>query len=245
MANTEGASFPFWSPDGQSIGFFADGKLKKLSLAGGPAQTLCDAQTGRGGTWNKDGVIIFTPSGHLGVGLYRISASGGTPAQITVPDKNLNEDSHRWPQFLPDGIHYLYSAIHLSGRRDLSSVFVGALNSNEKRLVTKASANVAYIAPYLLFYRDQTLFGQHFDTKTFQLAGEPVPILTDVQYSPRISRAVFAASNTHLLVAQKAGDTGASQFLWFNRQGQEIGITTETRHLRQHDVVSKRQDRSV
>jgi serine/threonine protein kinase len=223
VANTEGASFPFWSPDGQSIGFFADGKLKKLSLAGGPVQTLCDAQTGRGGTWNKDGVIIFTPSGHLGVGLYRISASGGMPTQITVPDKNLNEDSHRWPQFLPDGIHYLYSAIHLSGRRDLSSVFVGALNSNEKRLVTKASANVAYIAPYLLFYRDQTLFGQHFDTKTSQLAGEPIPILTDVQYSPRISRAVFAASNTHLLVAQKAGDTGASQFLWFNRQGQEIG----------------------
>jgi serine/threonine protein kinase len=223
LANTEGATYPFWSADGQSLGFFADGKLKKLSLVGGPAQTLCDAPTGRGGTWNKDGVIIFTPSGHLGVGLYRISASGGTPAQITVPDKSQTEDSHRWPQFLPDGIHYLYSAIHLSGRRDLSSVFVGSLNSNEKRLVTKASANVAYVEPYLLYYRDQTLFGQHFDTKTFELTGEPTPVLTDVQYSPRISRAVFAASNTHLLVAQKASDTGASQFVWFNRQGQETG----------------------
>jgi len=224
LANTEGASFPFWSPDGQSIGFFADGKLKKLSLAGGPVQTLCDAQTGRGGTWNKDGVILFTPSGHLGVGLYRISASGGTPTQITVPDKSRIEDSHRWPLFLPDGIHYLYSAIHLSGRRDLTSVYLGSLNSDEKRLVTKASANVAYVAPYLLYYRDQTLFGQHFDTKTFELTGEPIPILTDVQYSPRISRAVFAASTAGLLVAQKTGDTGASQFLWFNRQGQEIGI---------------------
>ena len=223
LANTEGATFPFWSPDGQSLAFFADGKLKKLSLAGGPVQTLCDAPTGRGGTWNRDGVIVFTPSGHLGVGLYRISASGGTATQITIPDKNLTEDSHRWPLFLPDGIHYLYSAIHLSGRRDLSSVFVGSLNSNEKRLVTKTSANVAYIAPYLLFYRDQTLFGQRFDANTFELTGEPIPILTDVQYSPRISRAVFAASNTHLLVAQKAGDTGASQFVWFNRQGQEIG----------------------
>jgi len=223
LANTERATFPFWSPDGQSLAFFADGKLKKLSLAGGPVQTLCDAPTGRGGTWNKDGVIIFTPSGHLGVGLFRISASGGTPTQITVPDKGQTEDSHRWPVFLPDGIHYLYSAIHLSGRRDLSSVFVGSLNSNEKRLVTKASANVAYVAPYLLYYRDQTLFGQHFDTKTFELTGESIPILTDVQYSPRISRAVFAAANTHLLVAQKAGDTGASQLLWFNRQGQEIG----------------------
>ena len=223
LANTEGASYPFWSSDGQSLGFFADGKLKKLSLAGGPVQTLCDAPTGRGGAWNRDGVIIFTPSGHLGVGLYRISASGGTAIQITVPDKTLNEDSHRWPVFLPDGIHYLYSAIHLSGRRDLSSIFVGSLNSTEKRLVAKASANVAYAAPYLLYYRDQTLFGQHFNIKTFELTGESIPILTDVQYSPRISRAVFAVSAAGLLVAQKAGDTGASQFLWFNRQGQEIG----------------------
>ena len=227
LANTEGATFPFWSADGQSIAFFADGKLKKLNLSGGPVQTLCDAPTGRGGTWNKDGVIVFTPSGHLGVGLYRISASGGTPAQITVPDKSLTEDSHRWPVFLPDNIHYLYSAIHLSGRRDLSSVFVGSLNSDEKRLVTKSSANVAYVPPYLLYYRDQTLLGQRFDTKTFQLTGEATPILTDVQYSPRISRAAFAASSAGLLVAQKAGDTGASQFLWFNRQGQEIGTAVK------------------
>jgi eukaryotic-like serine/threonine-protein kinase len=224
LANTEGASFPFWSPDGQSLGFFADGKLKKLSLGGGPVQTLCDAPTGRGGAWNKDGVIIFTPSGHLGVGLYRIPASGGTPTQITVPDKTLNEDSHRWPVFLPDGIHYLYSAIHLSGRRDLSSIYLGSLSSNEKRLMTKASANVAYAAPYLLFYRDQTLFGQHFDTRNFELTGEPVAIFTDVQFSPRISEAVFAASSAGLLVAQKTGDSGASELLWFNRKGEEIGI---------------------
>jgi serine/threonine protein kinase len=223
LANTEGVTYPFWSPDGQSIGFFADGKLKKVTLNGGQVQTLCDAQTGRGGAWNKDGVILFTPSGHLGVGLYKISASGGTPTQITTPDKSLTEDSHRWPVFLPDGIHYLYSAIHLSGRRDLSSVYEGSLNSNEKQLVTKSSANVAYVAPYLLFFRDQTLFAQHFDIKKFELTGEPAPLLTDVQYSPRISRAVFAASSTNLLVAQKTGDTGASQFLWFNRKGQEIG----------------------
>jgi eukaryotic-like serine/threonine-protein kinase len=224
LANTEGASFPFWSPDGQSLGFFADGKLKKLSLAGGPAQTLCDAPSGRGGTWSKDGVILFTPSGHLGVGLFRISASGGTPVQITVPDKSLLEDSHRWPFLLPDGVHFLFSAIHLSGRRELSSVYMGSLGSNEKRLVTKAGANAAYVAPYLLFYRDQTLFGQPFDTKKSEPAGEAFPILTDIQYWPRISEAVFAATSTGLLVAQKAGDSGASQLLWFDRKGQEIGM---------------------
>jgi len=225
FANTEGASFPFWSADGMSLGFFADGKLRKLNLGGGPVQTLCDAPTGRGGTWSKDGVILFTPSGHLGVGLYRISAAGGTPTQVTVTDKSLNEDSHRWPVFLPDGIHYLYSAISLSGRQDLHSIYVGSLNSNEKRLVFKTKGNVAYAAPgYLLFYRDQTLFGQHFDLRKFEPTGEPAPILTDVQFLPRISEAVFAASSTGLLVAQKAGDSGASQFLWFNRKGQEIGI---------------------
>ena len=225
LASTEGASFPFWSPDGRSLGFFADGKLKKLNLAGGPVQTLCDASTGRGGTWNKDGVILFTPSGTLGVGLYRISASGGTPTQVTVPDKTLNEDSNRWPLFLPDGIHYLYSAINLSGRRDLYSIYVGSLNSNEKRLVVKAKGNGAYAAPgYLLFYRDQTLFAQHFDTRKFELTGEPVPVLTEVQFFPRISEAVFAASTAGLLVAQRNADSGASQLLWFDRKGQQIGV---------------------
>jgi serine/threonine protein kinase/Tol biopolymer transport system component len=225
LARTEGASFPFWSPDGRSLGFFADGKLKKLNLDGGPVQTLCDASTGRGGTWNKDGVILFTPSGTLGVGLYRISASGGTPTQVTVPDKTLNEDSNRWPLFLPDGIHYLYSAINLSGRRDLYSIYVGSLNSNEKRLVVKAKGNGAYAAPgYLLFYRDQTLFAQHFDTRKFELTGEPVPVLTEIQFFPRISEAVFAASTAGLLVAQRNADSGASQLLWFDRKGQQIGV---------------------
>ena len=225
LANTEGASFPFWSPDGRSLGFFAAGKLKKLNLAGGPVQTLCDASTGRGGTWNKDGVILFTPSGTLGVGLYRISASGGTPTQVTVPDKALNEDSNRWPMFLPDGIHYLYAAINLSGRRDLYSIYAGSLNSNEKRLLVRAKGNAAYAAPgYLLFYRDQTLFVQHFDARKLELTGEPVPILTDVQFFPRISEAIFSASSTGLLVAQRSADSGASQVLWFDRKGQQIGV---------------------
>ena len=203
LANTEGASFPFWSADGKSIGFFADGKLKRLDLAGGPVQALCDAPTGRGGTWNQRGDILFTPSGHLGVGIYRISASGGTPTQVTVPDKTLNKDSDRWPVFLPDGIHYLYSSIHLSGQNSLSSIYVGELDSDNKKLLTQARSNVAYVAPgYLLFYRDQTLFSQRFDTKAIQLTGEPVPILNDVQYWPRISKAVYAAGNTNLLVAQ-------------------------------------------
>ena len=224
LPNTEGASFPFWSADGRSIGFFADGKLKKLDLAGGPVQTLCDAPTGRGGAWNKDGVILFTPSGVLGTGLYRISASGGTAEQISYPDRNQGEDSHRWPVFLPDQVHYLYLAMNLSGRKELYSIFVGSLNSSEKHLVVRSRANAAYADPgYLIFYRDQTLFAQRFDTKKFELSGDPVPLLNDIQYNPRVARAVFAASKDGLLVAQKTGDTGISQPLWLDRRGQQIG----------------------
>ena len=228
LLHTEGANYPFWSPDGRSLGFFADGKLKKLDISGGTVQTLCDAPTGRGGTWNKDGVILFTPSGMLGTGVYRIPAAGGTPTPVTTPDRAQGEDSHRWPVFLPDGIHYLFLAVNLSGRKELYTVFVGSLNSNEKRLVTRARANAAYAAPgFLLFYRDQTLFAQHFDSKKFELSGEPTPILNDVQYLPRIAKAVFAATDAGLLVAQKSGETGVSQLLWFDRKGQQVGAATK------------------
>ena len=225
LPNTEGANFPFWSPDGRSLGFFADGKLKKLELAGGPVQTLCDAPTGRGGAWNKEGVILFTPSGLLGTGLFRIPASGGMPVQVSFPDLTQGEDSHRWPIFLPDQIHYLYLAMNLTGRRDLYSVYVGSLNSKEKRLLVRTRANAAYASPgYLIFERDQTLFAQRFDPKKLELSGEPTPILNDVQYWPRIARAVFATSNTGLLVAQKTGDNGISQPAWFDRKGQPVGV---------------------
>src|SRR5262249_20162382 len=103
LAGTEGATFPFWSPDGAYVGFFSQGKLKKIAVAGGPVQTLCDASAGRGGTWNQDGVIVFAP-GSSGA-LYRVSAAGGTSSPVTK-----TSGSHRYPHFLPDGRHFLYLA---------------------------------------------------------------------------------------------------------------------------------------
>jgi Tol biopolymer transport system component len=225
LSDTEGASYPFWSPDGRTLAFFADGKLKKLELSGGLVQIICDAPSGRGGTWNKDGVIVFTPDATLGNGLYRVSASGGIPKQISRPDPSRGEESHRYPMFLPDGLHYLYLAANFSGRKEeVDAIFVGSLDSNEKRFVTAATANAAYAAPgYLLFCRGKTLLAQRFDLKRFALTGEPATILTEIQQLPQTGRAVFGASDDGLLVAQTGNQIALSQLLWFDRKGNELG----------------------
>lgn len=224
LEGTEGATFPFWSPDGQFLAFFADGKLKKLDLSGGPAQTICDAPSGRGGTWNKDGVVVFTPYAGVQGGLYRVSAAGGMPTRITTPDPNRSENSHRWPMFLPDGTHFLYMTANFSGKKGVNAIFVGSLDSNEKRFVVEANANAAYAAPgYLLFLREKTLLAQRFDLKRFTVTGEPTVILTGIQYEAPLRRAVFAASDSGLLLAQTGTGVALSQPLWFDRKGNEVG----------------------
>jgi hypothetical protein len=224
LDDTEGASYPFWSYDGRSLAFFADGKLKKLELSGSRAQIICDAPSGRGGTWNKDGVIIFTPDARSGVGLSRVAATGGTVTPVSKLDTSRGELSHRWPMFLPDGTHYLYMAANFAGQKGVDAIFVGSLDSNEKRFVVEASANAAYATPgYLLFYRDKALLAQRFDLKRFALTGEPTTILNDIQYQPQVKRAVFGASENGLLVAQSGSGVALSQLIWFDRKGKELG----------------------
>jgi eukaryotic-like serine/threonine-protein kinase len=223
LPGTEDAAFPFWSADGKSVAFFADGKLKRLDIAGGTVQVICDAPTGRGGTWNKDGVIVFTPSGGLLEGLYRVQATGGTPTRITTPDTSRGENSNRWPMFLPDGKHFLYFAGNVAGQHDPDAIFVGALDSNEKRFLTKATGNPAYVpSGYLLFYRQNTLFAQRFDANKFQISGDAVPLLTDVAYMARTAHVFYAASDG-VLVSRRGPGVPASRLVWFDRKGNELG----------------------
>jgi Tol biopolymer transport system component len=224
VADTDGASFPFWSPDGRSLGFFAEGKLKRLEIAGGPLQTLCDAPSGRGGSWSRDGVILFTPSGRIGDVVNRVPASGGIPQPVGVLDMSRNETSHRWPVFLPDGKHYMFMAFNVTGMTDTDAIFVGSLDSREKKFLTTATANAAYAAPgYFVFYRDKTLFAQHIDLGKFELTGGASPILTDIQYEPRIGHATFSVSNDRALLAQNGTGVSLSQLEWFDRSGKEMG----------------------
>jgi eukaryotic-like serine/threonine-protein kinase len=224
LADTVGATYPFWSGDGRFLAFFADGKLKKLEISGGPVQVICDAPSGRGGTWNKDGVIVFTPDARSGVGLYRVSASGGVVTPLSKLDKSRRELSHRWPMFLPDGTHYLYMATNFAGQKSADAIFVGSLDSDEKHFVVEASANAAYAtSEYLLFYRDKTLFAQRFDLKRFALTGEATVVLTDLQYQPQVKRALFDVSANGLLVAQTGSGVALSRPVWFDRKGKELG----------------------
>ena len=208
LPGTEGAAYPFWSPDGRSLGFFAQGKLKTIDVSSGRSpRVLADAAFGRGGTWSRDGVILFTPS--VWTGLWRVSSSGGTAVQITTPDPAQFQVSHRWPVFLPDGRHYIYLACNFSGFLDKNFIVLGSLDSNDKRNLVNASTNALYSEPgYLLFWRDNTLVAQHFDLRNYSLSGEPHILNDAVQYFPQLNFAAFAVSSS-VLFSQSGGGKGA------------------------------------
>jgi eukaryotic-like serine/threonine-protein kinase len=223
LDGTQGASYPFWSQDGRFIGFFADGKLKKVELSGGQPQVLCDAPNGRGGTWNRDGVIVFAPN--IGGGLFRVASQGGSPVEMTQPDSSRHETDHRWPVFLPDGKHFLYLAANFTGQHEYNAIFLGSLDSQERRLLVTTGANAAYAEPgYLLYLRDnKTLVAQRFDLKRYVLSGEPHTLSDEVLYTPLVDRAVFSVFGGAVLVTQTGGGASVSQLAWFDRNGKSVG----------------------
>src|SRR5579864_5847892 len=143
LVGTEDAMYPFWSPDSRDLGFFAQGKLKRINANGGPVQELCDASNGRGGAWNKDGVILFTPTAQSA--LFRVSANGGKPEPATKVDVAHNQNSHRWPRFLPDHRHYIYWARNSLGSTQQSLV-VASLDSSESKEILTGVTTATYAA---------------------------------------------------------------------------------------------------
>jgi eukaryotic-like serine/threonine-protein kinase len=219
LAGTEGAAYPFWSPDSRFIGFFADGKLKKIEAAGGPTQTLCDAPRGYGGTWNRDGVIVFAPD--FNSALYRVPAAGG--ASVALPlDKSRKEQVQHFPDFLPDGHHFIYRAgVTISYARDEGNgIYVGSLDSSEYKLILRADTYAVYASGHLLFWRDGSLMAQPFDAQSLQLSGEPVPVADQVQMNLAEVRAAFSVSENGVLVFQSGSAVGTlSQLFWYDRDG--------------------------
>ncbi|HEU5237385.1 MAG TPA: protein kinase [Pyrinomonadaceae bacterium] len=214
IADTEGVGFFFWSPDSRNLGFFANGKLKRVDVTAGVPQTLCEVTRGSGGTWSRDGIILF---GSIADGLYRVSASGGNPTPATRLDHSLQETSHRFPYFLPDGKHFLFES--RTSHQEGVVVYVGSLNSNEKKRLLTASSNAKFALPgYLLFVRDTTLMAQQFDPSSFQLSGEPQRVVEQINVGPGPGGvASFSVSATGILVYW--GWSGNTQLNWFDRTG--------------------------
>jgi eukaryotic-like serine/threonine-protein kinase len=224
LAGTEGATFPFWSPDGRSLGFFAGGKLKTAAVEGGTPSELCNAPSGRGGTWNAEGTIVFTPD--FQNVLMQVPASGGTPKPVTVMDTSKH-DSHRWPYFLPDGKHFLYLAvIHANGRDPNDAIYFASLDGKENRLLMRGFTNVAYAAGRLLFMRDSALMAQPFDPRTGVLEGEAERLAEDVLVDGTVWRAQFDASSGGGL-AYASGGLTPWQAMWYDRTGKQQGAAGE------------------
>jgi eukaryotic-like serine/threonine-protein kinase len=213
---------PFWSPDSRFIGFFAGGKLKKVEVSGGPPQTLCDIPAARGGTWNRDGLILVgTTAGTL----FRVSQAGGELTPLTTLDQSRFETSHRWPYFLPDGRHFLFFV--RSGKVENTGVYVGSLDSKETRQLLPNVLSAAYAPPgFLLFLRNETLMAQPFDAKTLKLTGEQVPIAEQVAFNSGLGRGAFAVSENGVL-AFRTGGGQIDQPLWFDRTGKQTGALAE------------------
>ena len=216
LAGTEDGEFPFWSPDSQSLGFFSNGLLKRVDIDIGTVQTL--APGSRGGTWNRDGIIVFSP-GPGPVSLSRVAASGGTVSEAT--ERRSGQGSHRFPQFLPDGHHFIFFVA--SAVPAARGVYVGELDSTATtRLIEADSAAVYATSGHLLFTRQGALVAQPFDAARLALTGEPIAIAKDVPTSGPLSLAPVSASATGGFIYRTGTSVGDRQFVWFDRSGREV-----------------------
>ena len=219
LDGTEGHESHFWSPDSRYIGFFAQGKLKKIDVSGGPAISLSDASRGFGGTWNRGGTIIVAPSG---VGpLYRLPAAGGEPMPLTALDESLQQTSHLRPCFLPDGRHFLYTA--LSKLPEETAIYLGSLDSDRGKLLLRDSSIGVYAPPgYLLFVREGTLFAQPFDPVQLKVSGEPLPV------AEQVSGSDFSVSESGILVYSNTGfGPGTARLVWLDRSGTPVATVAD------------------
>ncbi len=219
LAGAENGTYPFWSPDGRQIAFFADGKLKKIDVAGGPPTVICDASSARGGSWSGDTILFagrYTP-------IMRVAASGGTPVAVTRLVKG-SEVSHRWPHFLPDGKHFLY--VTSTGSENIRNrIVVGNVSGTIHRPIAPATSQPLYYDGFLLTVRQGALIAQRFDAEALELRGDPI-VLTEraISMSAVLTRSHFTVSAAGTLLYQTGKLEDETQLVWYDRTGKELGV---------------------
>jgi hypothetical protein len=213
LPGAEGGTFPFWSPDSRWIGFFAEGKLKRIEAGGGPVQVVCEARFGRGGSWSRDGTIVLAPD--IRGPLVKVPAGGGTPAAVTQP--GADTVTHRNPWFLPDGRHFLFSTSGtLSGSS--GSIAIESLDGGATEVLLERGSNPQYADGFLFTVVDGNLVAQRFDPDRPVLRGEALPIASGVEYNGPRKLASFSVSAKGLLAYRQAR-LRQMQPVWLDRAG--------------------------
>ena len=242
LPDTNDAIFPFWSPDSHALGFFADGKLRTIDLNATTAQTLCDAQLGRGGAWGPGGVILFSPSPISP--LFKVSVNGGTPTQLLPMDRE-RYSSYRWPVFLPDGKHFLYFGMdHDASKQSNNGIFYASLDGRENRLLIHTQSNGIYAAGYLLFSRNDQLMAQPFDPDKGALSGDLQTVSNGVLIDSSTWHTTATATDSGLL-AFGSGSSGSIELLWMDRSGKEGGVVADNLQNLQFARLSPHGDRAA
>jgi Tol biopolymer transport system component len=225
LTGTEGATYPFWAPDGRSLGFFQDGKLKTIELSAGTIRTLCDAPGGRGGSWGRKGRIVFAP-GYQG-GLESVAVSGGEPKPVTVLDAAANEFSHRFPWFLPDGETFVYLASTKSASDPDDKgigLFAGSIARNLRKRIVRTRSSAAYVSSGYLVFADanRALVAQRFDPRRLELAGSPSVISSHVSVLAQRWNAEFSVSETGAIAFFPENAGSRLRLALMDRSGKEI-----------------------
>jgi Tol biopolymer transport system component len=220
IAGSEGGSQPFWSPDGQAVAFFADGRLKSAQLASGAVQAVCDvALTATGGTWHANGTILFsTVRGPI----FRVQAAGGTPAEVTTLDAANAERSHLYPLFLPDGKRFLFFAQNEVPAN--SAIYVHSIEGGSKELVLAGGSRFGYVsAGYLVYAREGALVAHAFDARSARVVGDPITARERVDQYAETGNATFAVSGTGVLAYRNSIEGATSRLIWTDRRGTVLG----------------------
>jgi Tol biopolymer transport system component len=218
LSGTENASYPFFSPDGQWIGFFADGKLQKISVQGGAAVTLCDVPNARGGSWGDDGTIVFTPDNR--VALSKVSSAGGTPQPLTTLDRQTSEITQRWPQVLPGSKAVLFTSSTHGNNYEDAGIAVYAIASGQRKTVQRGGFSARYLpSGHVVYMHEGTLFAVPFDLQRLEVTGQPAPILEGVDAG---GSAQFSFSDTGDLVyvvGRGGRQNNNISVYWMDREG--------------------------
>lgn len=224
LPGTQGASYPFWSPDGAYVGFFANGKLQKIAVAGGTPQVLATALEGRGASWGSNGVIIYAPDPQSAIN--RINADGSGMAAITEHIRGPQDQSHRWPVFLPDGEHFLFWAGNFANLRDdqSSGIYLTSLSAKERRLLVLCHSSFGYDAN-ALFYTDEQkqLVSIPFDPSGAKVSGSSSVVSTLVGFQPSTYWSAFAVSQNGTLIYNVDVGAAQSEITWMDRSGKTLG----------------------